>query len=280
MLGNETPYKSTKVTSTKEKKGLLPRPFFPVARSPLWEQVMGTSSLWIRHESLPETLGICKNISAMAKEGGEGMTTATVTVRLATRSDVHAIATLVRELADFEELTHACEATDAKLNASLWKLPPFQGPTVFMLEIGPTGGHQEDHLASAEEAEAIFEPVVRNVTLRSPIEDPSNASFTNGNQTVVGFVLFFPNYSTFLAKSGIYIEDLYVRKPYRGRGFGTILLKAVAQQAVKLGAGRVEWCVLDWNVNAIKFYEGIGANVMPEWRICRLTGKALESCTL
>ena len=269
----------------KRKERTAPRSFFLaitfLSRERVWEQGMGTSSLRIRHESLPEAVGICKNISAMATEEGEGMRTATVTVRLATRSDVHAIAALIRELADFEELTHACEVTDAKLNASLWKLPPFQGPTVFMLEIGPTREHEEDHLASAEEAEATFEPVVRNVTLRSPIEDPSsNTSFNNGNQTVVGFVLFFPNYSTFLAKSGIYIEDLYVRKPYRGRGFGTILLKTVAQQAVKLGAGRVEWCVLDWNVNAIKFYEGIGAKVMPEWRICRLSGKPLESCTL
>jgi GNAT superfamily N-acetyltransferase len=133
------------------------------------------------------------------------------------------------------------------------------------------------------EEEAAFQPVVRNVVLKKPIDDPAKEAFKSSYvaaRTVIGFVLFFPNFSTFLAQGGYYIEDLYVRKPFRGGGFGTILLKSVVQQAKKLGAGRVEWCVLDWNVNAIKFYEGLGAVVMPEWRICRLTGDALQSCAL
>lgn len=73
------------------------------------------------------------------------------------------------------------------------------------------------------------------------------------------------------------MEDVFVRECYRRQGFGGLLMKAVANQAVKLGYGRVEWCVLDWNVNAIRFYEKIGADVMQEWRICRLTGDSLLS---
>ena len=216
-------------------------------------------------------------VVAMAEQGKT-----VASVRLATRKDVPIIVALIRELADFEELTHACEVTDAKLQATLWNLPPFQGPSVFMLEVGPLNSSAGKVDQDSHE-KVNFEQVVREVALKSPLEDPACASFKStkdDSRTIAGFVLFFPNYSTFLAKSGFYIEDLYVRKPYRGRGFGTILLKAVAQQAVKVGAGRVEWCVLDWNVNAIKFYEGIGATVMPEWRICRLTGKALESCSI
>lgn len=94
---------------------------------------------------------------------------------------------------------------------------------------------------------------------------------------MVGFVLFFPNYSTFLAKPGFYIEDLFVREPYRKKGFGRMLFTAVAAQAAKMGYGRVEWVVLDWNVNAIQFYEEMGAKILPDWRVCRLTGDALEA---
>lgn len=192
------------------------------------------------------------------------------------------IAKLIQELADFEELSHACLVTEEKLLSALWKLPPFQGPTVFMLEVGQV---EEDAPRAKEEGEeeVAFEAIVRNVVLKKPIDDPAKEEFKSAYvaaRTVIGFVLFFPNYSTFLAQGGYYIEDLYVRKPFRGGGFGTILLKSVVQQAKKLGAGRVEWCVLDWNVNAIKFYEGLGAVVMPEWRICRLTGDALQSCAL
>lgn len=92
-----------------------------------------------------------------------------------------------------------------------------------------------------------------------------------------GFVLFFPNYSTFLAKPGFYIEDIFVRDCYRRRGFGRMLLSAVAEKAVEMGFGRVEWVVLDWNENAIRFYEEMGAEVLQEWRICRLTGGALDA---
>jgi GNAT superfamily N-acetyltransferase len=209
--------------------------------------------------------------------------TVRATVRLATRADAPAIAKLIQELAEFEELSHACLVTEEKVLASLWKLPPFQGPTVFMLEVGQVEEGSGAVEGVEAEEEAAFQPVVRNVVLKKPIDDPAKEAFKSSYvaaRTVIGFVLFFPNFSTFLAQGGYYIEDLYVRKPFRGGGFGTILLKSVVQQAKKLGAGRVEWCVLDWNVNAIKFYEGLGAVVMPEWRICRLTGDALQSCAL
>lgn len=94
---------------------------------------------------------------------------------------------------------------------------------------------------------------------------------------MAGFVLFFPNYSTFLAKPGFYIEDLFVRECYRRKGLGKMLLSAVAQQAARMGYGRVEWVVLDWNENAIKFYEEMGAQILQEWRVCRLTGDALQA---
>jgi GNAT superfamily N-acetyltransferase len=92
----------------------------------------------------------------------------------------------------------------------------------------------------------------------------------------VGFALFFHNYSTFLSKPGIYLEDLYVREAFRAHGVGTALLEAVRQLAVARGCGRFEWSVLNWNRRAIEFYEKMGAKPMSEWTIYRLTGKALS----
>jgi GNAT superfamily N-acetyltransferase len=92
---------------------------------------------------------------------------------------------------------------------------------------------------------------------------------------VQGFALFFHNYSTFLAQRGLYLEDLFVRPEARGRGVGKALLKALAELAVQRGCGRFEWSVLDWNQSAIDFYQAMGATVMPDWRICRVTGEAL-----
>lgn len=93
---------------------------------------------------------------------------------------------------------------------------------------------------------------------------------------VVAFALFYTNFSTFLAKPGLYLEDLYVRPAHRRSGLGRGLIVHLAQLACERGCGRFDWTVLDWNEDAIRFYEKLGANVMPEWRICRLTGDALE----
>ena len=92
---------------------------------------------------------------------------------------------------------------------------------------------------------------------------------------VVAFALFFTNFSTFLAQPGLYLEDLYVKPEHRGAHIGKSLLTRLAALAVERGCGRFEWSVLDWNANAIRFYEGMGATVMPDWRICRVTGDEL-----
>jgi GNAT superfamily N-acetyltransferase len=93
---------------------------------------------------------------------------------------------------------------------------------------------------------------------------------------VIGFALFFTNFSTFLGKPGLYLEDLYVQPAERSRGVGQALLTHLAELANARGYGRFEWSVLDWNVNAIRFYERMGATLLPEWRICRVTGDALR----
>jgi GNAT superfamily N-acetyltransferase len=91
----------------------------------------------------------------------------------------------------------------------------------------------------------------------------------------VGFALFFHNFSTFLARRGLYLEDLFVEPAARGKGYGKALMRRLAQLAVERGCGRFEWAVLDWNRPAIDFYRALGAEVLPDWRICRLTGAAL-----
>lgn len=96
------------------------------------------------------------------------------------------------------------------------------------------------------------------------------------NGEVVGFALWFLNYSTWLGKHGIYLEDLYVREAYRGHGAGKALLRALAQLCVERGYGRLEWWVLDWNSPAIDFYRAHGAVPMDEWTVFRLTGSALS----
>jgi GNAT superfamily N-acetyltransferase len=94
---------------------------------------------------------------------------------------------------------------------------------------------------------------------------------------VVGFALFFTNFSTFLAKPGLYLEDLIVKATLRGSGIGRALLEHLGALAVARGCGRFEWSVLDWNEDAIRFYEAMGAQVLPDWRICRVTGEALQA---
>ncbi len=94
---------------------------------------------------------------------------------------------------------------------------------------------------------------------------------------VVAFALFFTNFSTFLGQPGLYLEDLYVQPAHRGTGLGKALLQHLGALAVERGCGRFEWSVLDWNQRAIDFYKGMGATVMPDWRICRVTGEQLAA---
>ena len=92
----------------------------------------------------------------------------------------------------------------------------------------------------------------------------------------VGFALFFHNFSTFLGRSGIYLEDLFVKPAYRGRGHGKALIRELARITVERGCGRLEWCCLDWNQPSIDFYLSLGAVPMDEWTIYRLTGDNLR----
>ena len=93
----------------------------------------------------------------------------------------------------------------------------------------------------------------------------------------VGFALFFHNFSTFLGKAGIYLEDLYVKPEYRGNGYGKSLLKKLAQIAVERGCGRLEWWCLDWNKPSIDFYLSLGAEPMENWTVYRIAGETLRS---
>ena len=158
------------------------------------------------------------------------------TVRPAELRDVGAITVLIRELAVFEKLEHLMQATPEKLRPQLFGEKPA--------------------------AEALVAEV------------PGTAD-AGAEAVVVGFALFFTNFSTFLAQPGLYLEDLYVQPAHRGSGIGEALLTRLAQLAVARGCGRFEWCVLDWNRDAIRFYERMGATVMPDWRLCRVTGDAL-----
>lgn len=151
------------------------------------------------------------------------------TLRAAEPRDVAAIVGLIRELAEFERLTHLVQTTPEKLHPHLFGEQP------------------------------VAEALVAEVEGR-----------------VVAFALFFRNFSTFLARPGLYLEDLYVQPAHRGAGIGKALLLRLGALAVERGCGRFEWSVLDWNENAIRFYEKMGATVMPDWRICRVTGEALE----
>ena len=92
----------------------------------------------------------------------------------------------------------------------------------------------------------------------------------------VGFALFFHNFSTFLGRAGIYLEDLYVREEYRGRGYGKAILKKLASIAVERGCGRLEWSCLDWNQPSIDFYLSLGAEAMDDWTVYRVAGRTLR----
>lgn len=149
-------------------------------------------------------------------------------LRAAELRDVVPIVGLIRELAEFEKLTHLLQVTPEKLRPHLFG---------------------EKAVAEAMVAEADGE--------------------------VIAFALFFTNFSTFLAQPGLYLEDLYVQPAHRGEGVGEAMLTRLARLAVDRGYGRFEWSVLDWNENAIRFYERMGATMLPDWRICRIAGDEL-----
>jgi GNAT superfamily N-acetyltransferase len=158
------------------------------------------------------------------------MTTDAFTLRAAEPRDIDAIVGLIRELAEFEKLTHLLRVTPDSLAPHLFGDRP---------------------AVEAMVAELRGE--------------------------VVAFALFFTNFSTFLGKPGLYLEDLYVQPAHRQLGIGRALLQRLGRLAIERDYGRFEWSVLDWNENAIRFYEKMGATLLPDWRICRVTGQALEN---
>ena len=108
-----------------------------------------------------------------------------------------------------------------------------------------------------------------------PVAEALIARLDAKSQICIGFALFFHTYSTFLGRRSLWLEDLFVEPAHRGRGAGKALLGALARIARDRGCGRFEWAVLDWNTPAIRFYESLGARVLPDWRIARVTGDAL-----
>lgn len=115
--------------------------------------------------------------------------------------------------------------------------------------------------------------------LRSWIFDKQKAEviFALEGNKEVGFALFFHNFSTFLGRAGIYLEDLYVAPEYRGRGYGKGLIKTLGKIAKERGCGRLEWWCLDWNKSSIDFYLSLGAEPMNDWTVYRIAGKTLDT---
>ncbi|RDU97115.1 GNAT family N-acetyltransferase [Trinickia dinghuensis] len=150
-------------------------------------------------------------------------------IRNATPLDIAGVFGLMRELAEFEKLTHLFVATEDMLRDALFGARPA--------------------------AEALV---------------------AEQDGKIVGYALYFQNFSTFLSRRGLYLEDLYVQPALRGSGVGTALLRRVAAIAVERQCGRFEWSVLDWNQTAIDFYTKMGATVLPDWRIVRVTDEALN----
>ena len=129
----------------------------------------------------------------------------------------------------------------------------------------------------AKYEEMLDEVVANEEILKEWIFDKKKAEvvFALEDGVEVGFALFFHNFSTFLGRSGIYLEDLYVKPEFRGKGYGKALLKKLAQIAVERGCGRLEWWCLDWNKPSIDFYLSLGAEPMKDWTVYRIAGNTL-----
>ncbi|MFC4803677.1 GNAT family N-acetyltransferase [Filifactor villosus] len=127
--------------------------------------------------------------------------------------------------------------------------------------------------------ELLDEVVADEKTLEEWIFDKQKAEviFLLEGDKEVGFALFFHNFSTFLGRSGIYLEDLYVKPEYRGKGYGKAILKKLAAIAMERGCGRLEWWCLDWNKPSIDFYLSLGAEPMSDWTVYRIAGDTLKT---
>ena len=132
--------------------------------------------------------------------------------------------------------------------------------------------------ALAEYEQLLSEVVATESVLEEWLFDKKKAEviFPVLDGEEIGFALFFHNFSTFLGRAGLYLEDLYIKPEYRGRGSGRKVLQKLAQIAVERGCGRLEWWCLDWNAPSITFYKKLGAEPMDEWTVYRLTGDTLR----
>ena len=130
----------------------------------------------------------------------------------------------------------------------------------------------------ADYEKMLDEVVADEATLETWIFDKQKAEviFAVVNGKEIGFALFFHNFSTFLGRAGIYLEDLYVKPEYRGKGYGKAILKKLASVAVERGCGRLEWWCLDWNKPSIDFYLSLGAKPMSDWTVYRIAGDTLK----
>jgi diamine N-acetyltransferase len=151
-------------------------------------------------------------------------------IRAARPDDAALIFALIRELAEYENLSHEVDANEVQIAETLFA----QSPKVF-------------------------------------------CDIAEWNGAPAGFALWFLNFSTFRGRYSLYLEDIFVRPAFRRRGIGKALLARLARQCAANGYTRFEWSVLDWNAPAIAFYKSIGAQVMDEWRICRVSGQALQN---
>ena len=170
-------------------------------------------------------------------------------LRPAEARDAAEVLALIRELADYERLLDEVDATPEGLRAALFG----PAPRVFC-DIAEWHGSAD---GSADGAEA--------------------AGDAGGAPAVTGFALWFYNFSTFRGRHGIYLEDLFVRPAFRGRGIGRALLAGLAARCVREDLARLEWSVLDWNEPALDFYRSLGARAMEEWVPHRVTGEALTA---
>ncbi len=132
--------------------------------------------------------------------------------------------------------------------------------------------------ALAEYEQLLSEVVATESVLEEWLFDKKKAEalFPMLEAKEIGFALYFHNFSTFLGRAGLYLEDLYIQPEYRGRGYGRKVLQKLAQIAVERGCGRLEWWCLDWNAPSIAFYKNLGAQPMDEWTVYRLTGDTLR----
>lgn len=157
-------------------------------------------------------------------------------------------------------------------------MPPFEHPTIVPAVEGDVPAILDLIRGIAEYEKLSHEVVATESLLREHLfgaNTRAEVRIARVGEQMVGFALFFHNFSTFLGRPGIYLEDLFVRPEFRGRGIGKALLKEVAKIAAARNCGRLEWSVLDWNEPAIQFYQSLGARPMSEWTTYRMTEETI-----